>query len=64
MTQSAAESGQLHWQQQHIISGDALQAQAGRASPLKDGQEDLLTKMWLDDALTDLAAAGLDMPFL
>ncbi|TKY90052.1 hypothetical protein EX895_000050 [Sporisorium graminicola] len=26
--------------------------------------EDLLTKMWLDDALTDLAAAGLDMPFL
>ncbi|KAJ1037666.1 hypothetical protein NDA11_003791 [Ustilago hordei] len=64
MTQSAAESGQLHWQQQHIISGDALQDQAGRARPLKDGQEDLLTKMWLDDALTDLAAAGLDMPFL
>ncbi|PWZ00939.1 hypothetical protein BCV70DRAFT_199308 [Testicularia cyperi] len=28
------------------------------------GQDDLLTRMWLDDALTDLAAAGLDMPFL
>ncbi|EPQ31912.1 uncharacterized protein PFL1_00111 [Pseudozyma flocculosa PF-1] len=27
-------------------------------------QDDLLTRMWLDDALTDLASSGLDMPFL
>jgi len=41
-----------------------MQASSARASHLKHGEEDLLTKMWLDDALTDLAAAGLDMPFL
>ncbi|KAN0066148.1 zinc finger transcriptional activator [Thecaphora frezii] len=26
-------------------------------------QDDLLTRMWLNDALTDLASSGLDMPF-
>ena len=26
--------------------------------------DDLLTRMWLDDALSDLASSGLDMPFL
>lgn len=63
MTQNAAEGG-MHSQHQHVVSAEAMQNQGGSASPLKDAQEDLLTKMWLDDALTDLAAAGLDMPFL
>ncbi|CBQ67413.1 related to ARO80-positive transcription regulator of ARO9 and ARO10 [Sporisorium reilianum SRZ2] len=46
-----AYRGVAHPQPQ-MMGGDGSQA------------EDLLTKMWLDDALTDLAAAGLDMPFL
>ncbi|KAJ9477164.1 Transcriptional activator ARO80 [Pseudozyma hubeiensis] len=43
-------------QTQQFMNADGTRTSAG--------QEDLLTKMWLDDALTDLAAAGLDMPFL
>lgn len=45
----------------HQMHGATSQSQSRN---LGTGQEDLLTKMWLDDALTDLAAAGLDMPFL
>lgn len=44
-----------------VQSQPFLNTDGSRASA---GQEDLLTKMWLDDALMDLAAAGLDMPFL
>lgn len=49
-TMEGAYHGVAH--PQPMMGGDGSQA------------EDLLTKMWLDDALTDLAAAGLDMPFL
>ncbi|SPO19656.1 related to ARO80 - positive transcription regulator of ARO9 and ARO10 [Ustilago trichophora] len=59
-TDSANLHGGMH--SQPLWSNDMLRGTA--AGPLENGQEDLLTKMWLDDALTDLAAAGLDMPFL
>ena len=42
-----------------MMGGDASQGMDTRM-----GEEELMTQMWLDDALTDLAAVGLDMPFL
>ncbi|SNX81333.1 related to ARO80 - positive transcription regulator of ARO9 and ARO10 [Melanopsichium pennsylvanicum] len=53
---NGVDGSNIHSQQ---MSNEILRNAGG--SPFK---EDLLTKMWLEDALTDLAAAGLDMPFL
>ena len=49
---------------QQRMADEAMSNASAGGMWLKNGQEDVLTKMWLDDALTDLAAAGLDMPFL
>lgn len=64
-----AGDGRLHQggiQTRQGMSSNELLSATARTDDLRNGQvqEDLLTKMWLDDALTDLAAAGLDMPFL
>jgi hypothetical protein len=49
---------------QQTIAGDGISDQLARQSNADLGQQDLLTTAWLDDALTHLAATGLDMPFL